>query len=134
MAEFRLVAKYGRIDVPDVMASFRMHKGRRVFLREIDEWCEDSLDLLNLMRELAPEKKDELSKEGLRFFSRANYRRARMANSPSDRLIASMRVLMYFKFRQWPSLKHILAILHGTRLYAFARQVKRSWQYAFSQA
>jgi glycosyltransferase involved in cell wall biosynthesis len=134
MAEFRLVAKYGRIDVPDVKASFRMHKGQRVFLRQIDEWCEDSLDLLNLMRELAPENKDEVFRHGLRFFARANYRRARMANTPSDRLIASFKVLRYFKFRQWPSLKHVLAITYGTRLHTFVRHVKRRWQYASSQA
>jgi glycosyltransferase involved in cell wall biosynthesis len=134
MAEFRLVAKYGRIDVPDVKASFRMHKDQRVFLREIDEWCEDSLDLLHLIRELAPENKDVVFREGLRFFAGANYRRARMAASPAARLLASIKVLTYFKFRKWPSLGHVVAILYGTRLYAFARQVKRRWQYASSQA
>jgi glycosyltransferase involved in cell wall biosynthesis len=134
MAEFQLVAKHGRIDVPEVKASFRMHKDQRVFLREIEEWCEDSLDLLKLMCELAPEKKDEVFSEGLRFFSRVNYKRAKMANSPSDRFLASIKVLRYFKFRQWPSLGHILAILYGTRLYTFARHVKRRWQYASSQA
>jgi glycosyltransferase involved in cell wall biosynthesis len=134
MAEFQLLAEHGRIDVPEVKASFRMHTGQRVYGRRIDEWCEDSLELLDLLRELAPENKDQVYREGLQFFSRANYTRANMASSPSARLIAVIKVLKYFKFSQLPSFGDVLGIFQGTRLYELLRHARRRWQYAFSRA
>ena len=71
-----LAAKYGRVGVREVKASFRSHGDQSTFATNITEWCEDSLDLLGLLRDLAAENKDEVFKEGLRFFSRANYCRA----------------------------------------------------------
>ena len=130
MAVVLLAAKYGRVDIREVKASFRIHRDQKGFATKISEWCEDSLDLLNLMRELAPENKDEVFKEGLRFFSRNNYRRVRRSsNSPFQRLIATFQVFKYFKFRQLPSLRHFLAILNGSRLHDVLRHVKRNWKY-----
>ena len=135
MAVVLLAAKYGRVDIREVKASFRMHGDQKGLATNITEWCEDSLDLLNLMRELAPENKDEVFREGLRFFSRANYRRVRTSsNSPFQRLIATFQVLRYFKFRQLPSHRHFLAILNGSRLYDVLRHVKRNWKSVSSRA
>ena len=71
MAVVLLAGKYGRVDIGEVKASFRMHRDQKGFLANITEWCEDSLDLINLMRELAPDNKDEVFREGLRFFSKS---------------------------------------------------------------
>ncbi len=134
MAVVRLAAEYGRIDVPKVKASARIHDDKMGFAANINEWCEDSLALLTLMRDLAPENKDEVFREGLQFFSRANYGRARRATSPFERFIASIKVLKYFKFRQLPSFRHFLSIFYGTRLYELLRQLKRNWKYVSSRA
>ena len=49
------------------------------FSRRISEWCEDSLDLLHLMCDLAPQSREQILKEGARFFARGNYNRASCA-------------------------------------------------------
>jgi glycosyltransferase involved in cell wall biosynthesis len=135
MAVILLAAKYGRVDIREVKASFRMHGDQKGLATNIGEWCEDSLDLLRLMRDLAPENKDDVFREGLRFFSRANYRRVRRSsNSPFQRFIATFQVLRHFKFRQLPSHGHFLAILNGSWLYDVLRHVKRNWKYVSSRA
>jgi glycosyltransferase involved in cell wall biosynthesis len=128
-----IAAKYGRVDVREAKASFRIHQDQKGFATKISEWCEDSLDLLNLMRDLAPEKKDEVFREGQRFFSRNNYRRVRRSsNSSFQRFIATFQVL--FKFRQLPPPTHFVAILNGSRLYDWLRYVKRNWKSVSSRA
>ena len=133
MAVVRLAAEYGRIDVPKVKASARIHAGKMGFATQINNWCEDSLDLLSLMCELVPEKKDEIFKAGFRFFSRANYRKAAAASSPFKRFIALLTVLRYFRFRHLPSRGNLLAILYGTRLYEALRFLNRRRKYVFSR-
>ena len=132
MAIMQLAAKYGRLDVPQVKASFRFHAGEMAFNRSINEWCEDSISLLSLMSELVPEGKDTLMEEGLRFFSRANYRRASAASSPLRRLRAYLVVWSYFHYRHLPSPYHLLQLLAGTRLFQALRYVKRTVKYGVS--
>jgi glycosyltransferase involved in cell wall biosynthesis len=133
MAVMRLAAKYGRLDLPDVKASFRQHAGEMTLARRIDEWCEDSQELLDLLCDLAPQEKSEIRRAGLRFFSGANYRRARMAGRPLARISASIRVLRHFRCRHLPSIRHVAAIFEGTRLHEWARFMKRNWKCVFSQ-
>jgi glycosyltransferase involved in cell wall biosynthesis len=135
MAVVLLAAKYGRVDVREVKASFRFHGDQNGLAINISEWCEDSLDLLNLMCDLAPANKDQVFREGLRFFSKGNYRRVRRSsNSPFQRFIATLLVLRYFKFRHLPSHWHFVAILDGSRLYDVLRHIKRSWKSVSSRA
>jgi glycosyltransferase involved in cell wall biosynthesis len=125
MAIFRLAAQYGRIDIPDVKASFRFHGDQVGFSRKITEWCEDSLDLLHLMCDLAPQSRDQILKEGARVFARGNYGRADCARSPSERAVAILKVMRYFGFRHLPSVNLLVHILYGTRLYNALRFIKR---------
>src|SRR5262249_35338472 len=126
IAVFRIAAQHPRIDVAEIKASFRIHGGEAGFSRKMAEWCEDSLELLHLMCDLVPrESRDQILKEGNRFFSRANYNRASMASSPSRRLVAILKVMRYFNYRQFPSAKLILNILYGTHFYDVLRLVKR---------
>jgi glycosyltransferase involved in cell wall biosynthesis len=76
VAEVRLAAGYGRIDVEDVKAAFRVHDGEFTFAVSVEDWCEDAADLLDLMVELAPEKKEEVRRRGEAFFTELNYNRA----------------------------------------------------------
>lgn len=125
-AMFRLAAYYGRIDVREVKASFRIHGAEGGFARKIGDWCEDSLELLRLMCDLVPENsKDWVRNEGIRFFANANYGRATAADSPWARLIAIMKVMRYFKYRQLPSVYLLIHSLRGTRLYDVLRFIKR---------
>jgi glycosyltransferase involved in cell wall biosynthesis len=125
MAIFRLAGQYGRIDIPDVKASFRFHGDQAGFSRKISEWCEDSLDLLHLMCDLAPQSRGQILKEGIRFFASVNYDRANCARSPWERAVATMKVMRYFRYRQLPSAKLVIHILYGTRLYNAIRIIKR---------
>jgi hypothetical protein len=126
MATFRLAAQHPRIDLREVKASFRIHGNKVGESRKIREWCEDSLDLLQLMCDLAPRRKEEIRKAGTRFLARANYGRATRAASPAARLLALMKVMRYFRYRELPSLKTIARIFAGTPLYTGARIIKRS--------
>jgi glycosyltransferase involved in cell wall biosynthesis len=132
MAEFRLIAKYGRVDVPEVKASFRYHEGQQAFGRSIDEWCQDSVDLLDLMCELAPDSKAQLRHDGLQFFSRANYRRASAMHSPMERIVAYAKVFGYFGCL--PSFRRLVDILYGTRSYSAVRFLKRKLMLVSSES
>jgi glycosyltransferase involved in cell wall biosynthesis len=125
MAIFRLAAQYGRIDIPEVKASFRFHGDQVGFARKISEWCEDSIDLLYLMCELAPQSREQILKEGARVLARGNYHRADCARSPWERAVAIMKVMRYFRFRQMPSINLVIHVLYGTRLYNALRIIKR---------
>jgi glycosyltransferase involved in cell wall biosynthesis len=130
MAIFRLAALHRRCDIREPKASFRVHGGETAYARRIAEWCEDSLALLQLMCELAPESRDEIWKEGMRFFSRANYNRASKANLPTQRLRAIIKVMRYFEYHQLPSARLLGNILYGTRVYDALRYAKRSLRYS----
>ena len=81
-AEVELAAMHSRMDIPDVKASFRHHPNRRTTVDSIQSWCEDSLELLNLMCRLVSNGDDSIRSEGLRFFVGHNVRIARQIQSP----------------------------------------------------
>lgn len=103
-AVLRLAAEYGRIDIPDVKASARLHHAELGFAAKIGDWCEESLLLLELMCELAADRQDAVRQAGRRFFARANYSRAQAVRSPVQRLLAYWTV--FRAFGHPPSLYH----------------------------
>ena len=98
----RLSAKFGRVDIQDIKASFRKHPGEMTFAVKIGDWCDDFLDLLDLMCELVPESEKELRAEGSHFFSKLNYSRARAIKKPLERLKAYMIVFKKFDYKYLP--------------------------------
>ncbi|HWP58304.1 MAG TPA: glycosyltransferase family 2 protein [Candidatus Acidoferrales bacterium] len=126
MAIVRLAAEYGRVDIADVKASFRQHSGEMALKRTMREWCEDSLILLKLMCDLAKDNRAMVLRSGRRFFARANYRRASMADSPIKRLRAYVQVWRHFNYRYLPSASRLVQLLAGTRLLAALRTLKRN--------
>jgi glycosyltransferase involved in cell wall biosynthesis len=130
MAVVQLAAKYGRVDVADVKASFRRHPGEMRLRRTIDEWCEDSVILLNLMCDLVPGDKGDILREGSRFFSSANYRRASTVDSLFQRLISYVKVMRYFDYRYPPRTRHLRLLLAGSFLTDSLRSIKRNLKYA----
>jgi glycosyltransferase involved in cell wall biosynthesis len=76
IAHFDIAARHGALDVEDVKASFRQHGGELTAKTDIRAWCEESLDLIELMRELSPKNADFIATRGLAALALANYRRA----------------------------------------------------------
>lgn len=99
LAEVQLAAKYGRVDIQDVKASFRMHSQQFTFSKKINAWCEDSFQLLDKIYDIAPEKKKLLKKKGMEFFFRHNYNMAKKNKSIIGRWIATLMVYKKFGFR-----------------------------------
>lgn len=118
----RAAAQAGRVDVYAVKASARRHGGKWSRLAGIKAWCEDSLDLLTLLCELAPEKASELREKGLLFFTYSNYRRVNGLRSPVQRLLGYLMVYRLFGRRYLPTPRMVLS---STALYRGVRHVKR---------
>jgi glycosyltransferase involved in cell wall biosynthesis len=100
VATVRLAAQAGRADVYDVKASFRRHEVNSGSAAGIAEWCEDSFFLLDLMCQLAPERRDVIRRHGLRFLCDQNYRRA--SRVVTNTLYAYFLVFRAFGYRHSP--------------------------------
>lgn len=136
IAEVRLASRFGRADIPDVKASFRKHSDEMTFSVKVSQWCEDSLMLLDLMCELASENRELIRDEGMKFFSKLNYSRARAVKSLIKRFIAYCIVFKKFHYRYSPPKDHFLSplynLLYGTSVYFALRFIKRKIKKAFA--
>lgn len=95
-ADAKLVAKYDRIDLPEVKASFRRHgKNFGSSSKHVMAWSQDSLALIDLMSELSPEEESRIRKEGMPFLCLKCYHQTRKMDSSF-----LQRVLMYLKVRK----------------------------------
>ncbi|GBD99294.1 GalNAc(5)-diNAcBac-PP-undecaprenol beta-1,3-glucosyltransferase [bacterium BMS3Abin07] len=101
-AEFRILAKYGRVDVKEIKASFRKHDLQRTSNVDIQGWCKDSLFLLDLMCNLASEKEDCIRTRGMYYFTRQNYIIASNIKSLSSRFISYLAVYKTFDYSYSP--------------------------------
>ena len=98
----KLADKFDRVDVEDIKASFRVHPDEITFAVKVRDWSEDSLELLDLICDLASEKKALIRSEGMRFFSKLNYNRASAVKLPVARFIAYMTVFKIFNYKYLP--------------------------------
>lgn len=98
LAEFVLAAKYGRIDVPDVKASFRKHGAQSTGAARLKQWCEDSELLLQTMAALAPAQKETIVREGRVHFSKHNYELASTDPALISRYMSYMSVYRMFSY------------------------------------
>lgn len=101
-AVFRIAARYPVLNLPEVKASFRRHGGNNGTAESIAAWCEDSMELVDLICEVAPEDADELRSVGLTYFTSNNYVRAGRLTDPVQRLRAYWLVYRYFGYRKLP--------------------------------
>lgn len=122
VAGVTLAARFGRVDVRDVKASFRVHSAELTKASKVRDWCEDSIDLLDLMCRLTEEKQDEIRRRGTRFFATINYGRANHIRSLRKRIEAYYLVFKLFGYRYPPPFRLVLS---GTALYRGLRRVKR---------
>ena len=75
-AFLKIAAEYGSADMREVKSSFRLHAGELTAKADIRHWCEESMDLLDLMTELSPANQRLIRSRGLTFLALGNYRRA----------------------------------------------------------
>jgi glycosyltransferase involved in cell wall biosynthesis len=102
VAYVQLAAKYGRIDVHDVKASFRRHDSNFGASVPFYKWCEDSLYLLDIMCKVAPEHSALIKERGMRYFCIRNYRHAEKIGSPIRRFLAYLKVYKTFDYNYSP--------------------------------
>lgn len=100
----RLAALYGRVDVPDVKASFRRH-GSNAGASSAStayKWSEDSLYLLDLMCFLAPNQADVIKKQGLPYLCSKCYRYIPAIHSPIERWKVYLQIYKQFEYSYSP--------------------------------
>ena len=129
VAEFKLAARYGRLDIPDVKASFRRHLDNRGSSAKVNDWCEDSLHLLNVMCDLAPSERDVILKKGMVYFCKKNYRLASAINSPLKRFNTYLTIYRKFDYQYSPI--HFIFSRRGRSL---KRLLQRTMKQAESKA
>lgn len=122
MAAFRILATHGRVDVPAIKVSNRRHGGKLAHTARVIEWCEDSVDLLNLMCEMAPDRATDIRQQGERYFAKVNYSRAGDVRSLWGRIKGFFLVYRFFGYRYPPSLG---MLFRTTALYRGLRYLKR---------
>lgn len=94
-----LAAKFGRVDVREIKASFRNHPSQKTNAIQIKYWCEDSLYLLDIICDLVGEDRHLLKRKGLRFFSMHNFALAENVESPIQRFLAHLKIYAMFGFQ-----------------------------------
>lgn len=119
MAEVQIAANNRRVDVEAIKAGARKHAGEWTFSAKINSWCEDSIDLLELMCLLVGDKSETVRRAGMRFFADINYSRATPIRSPVERLKAHIKV--FKTFRRMPSVRMIVS---SFPIYRRVRQVQ----------
>jgi hypothetical protein len=121
-ATAKVAALMGRVDIEKPMASVRQHGGKWTHVARVLEWCEDSIELLELLCELVVEKQAEVRSQGMQFFANVNYSRASGVRAPGERIKAYLTVYRQFGWQYYPPIRMVFA---STGLYRVLRNVKR---------
>ncbi len=119
-AELKVAARYGRVDVEEVKAGFRIHQANMGSAAKIRAWCEDSAELLEILCRLCPEQQARIEAEGKRFFCRMNYEFVRAIPSFSQRMRNYFLVANFFD-----KAEPLGAYLYRKEIRPFLRAMKR---------
>lgn len=98
LVEVQLAAEYGRVDIEDVKASYRMHPTQSNNSAKIKAWCKESFVLFDLMRNLVKEKKELFNVRGKAFFFSHNYNIARKIRPSIDRFRSYLVIINSFGY------------------------------------
>jgi len=119
MADVKIGARYGRQDIQEMKASFRKHDSEMTWSATVSDWCEESLDLIDLMCDLASANKNHVRAEGMRAMANFNYQLARKIKSHRERANAYFHVFATFEYKQFPpSINRLIysnIFIRGTR-------------------
>lgn len=122
MAQVKVAARAPRLDIAAIKASTRSHGGQFTYSAKVNEWSEDSLELLELIVGSVPDNKDLIRARGVRFFARICYSRASAIQSSAARLRAYGTVYQKFGRQCLPPWRMVLG---STALYRGLRTLKR---------
>ncbi|CAN5384525.1 hypothetical protein BH23BAC3_BH23BAC3_24580 [soil metagenome] len=113
-AHFEMIAKTERVDVPEVLGSFRAHSGSFGKKSKMGQWSSDSLKLLDLACSLVDdeEKKNKLRTTGMETSAERMYRYATYRSEGHfERCYAYFSVWSTFNYRHLPPKKHLYSWL-----------------------
>jgi glycosyltransferase involved in cell wall biosynthesis len=133
LAEFELGATWGRVDVPEVKASFRKHGLQNTTAAKLDLWCEDSVFLLEAMCRLAPTRQAEIRMKGLRHFAKHNYGLAETIGSASQRIRMYYRIYKTFE-QAYSPLRFFFERRRARAIAALGRLKRRVTQWPVASA
>ncbi len=86
----------GELAPPRAATQAPLHSAR------LANWCEDSLEVMDTICQLEPQRAPELRREGMRFFSRMNYLRVQQIPTLAQRLSGYLLVARAFGFVESP--------------------------------
>jgi len=73
ISEMKIIAEHGREDIADIKASFRIHPGEVTSNVGIENWCEDTLELMDTLARLTSERPEVLESRVRPFLAMLNY-------------------------------------------------------------
>lgn len=126
LADFEMAARFGRVDVPDVKASFRKHGSQRTGAALLKLWCEDSVYLLQAMCRLAAEQQSQILHKGREHFAKHNYELASSIDSLVDRYSIYLSIYRTFDYAYSPL--RFFGTRAKRRFYTWLGRVKRFMQ------
>jgi glycosyltransferase involved in cell wall biosynthesis len=122
-AVVKLNEKFGRIDIHDIKASFRKHPLEMTFAAKVGHWCDEFIDLLDLMCEVVTNNKEIIKTEGSKFFAKLCYNRAQSVKTFPRRFFAHYIVFKKFQYRYPPP--YLYDLLYRSPFYSVFRRVKK---------
>lgn len=123
VALFQIEAKYKRLDIEDIKASFRVHPDEITFSSKVTDWCEEFLKLSDIICELLPETENLIKTEGMKFFARLSYKRASKIESPIKRTVTYFKVFKKFRFKYLPPF--IITSIYKNPVFKIFKRLKR---------
>jgi len=96
--EVKLAAKYERLDIEEVKASFRKHTSNLAGRGRIQAWCDDSHYLMNIMIDLVGDNDESFRRSCMHFFTKHCYRYAAKIDSTTERLAAYFIIYKSFDY------------------------------------
>jgi len=99
LAEIILAAKFGRIDIRDIKASFRTHHEQNAYSVPIHGWCEDSMELLEKICNLTSDNQELIRKVGKIFFANHCYKHANAIKFPLKKFSAYILIFRTFDYQ-----------------------------------
>lgn len=82
ISELKIAASHGRGEIMEAHAAFCEHDATLTRAAAVEAWCEDSIDLIQLVDQLAPHDSDSLRSYLVPFLAEIAYRRAAEMNAP----------------------------------------------------
>lgn len=126
MGEFEIAFRYGRVDVPDIKASYCIHPNELTFKEGNREWCEDSRELIDLVCRLVPDDAAVLRSRLTPYLAVLNYRiAARIKERWYARLAAAFTV--YRAFGVLPKMEFFRDFAAEMAWFSALRSVKRKY-------